>query len=141
VEWQQPVQKRIAVDTNQANELLQVYLGSGRVPPEVERQLRQLLELQSRISDHRKEEERLRKQRNGLNADSERVRENLNVLRRTRGNSALEQELARKLATLERELGLISGRQVQLSEAVAELEAKVKALIKDVSLDAEQSAR
>jgi len=135
VEWQQPVQRSVAIDSSNASELLRVYLGDGKALPEVARVIQQVLELQSNLADQRKEESRIRAQRATLTADTERVRENLNVLRRTRGNAALEQELARKLTTLEHDLGLLSGRQVQLSETIAELEAKLKQLIQNVSLD------
>jgi len=134
VEWQQPVQRAVAIDSSNASELLRVYLGGGQAPPAVARVLQQALELQSNLADQRKEEARLRTQHAAWTADSARVRENLNVLRRTKGNAALEQELARKLATLERDLGLLSGRLVQLSEGIAELETKLKQLLADVSL-------
>jgi hypothetical protein len=138
VQWQQPVTRTVAIDSSNASQLLRAYLGKGSAPPAVARVIEQLLALQSQLGDHRQEEARLRQQRATWAADAERVRENLNVLRRTRGNAALEAELAGKLATLERELGKVSGRLVQLSEAGAEVEAKIKALIKDVSLEARE---
>jgi hypothetical protein len=138
VQWQQPVTRTVAIDSSNASTLLQAYLGKGTAPPAVARVIEQLLALQSQLADNRKEEVRLNKQRATWAADADRVRENINVLRRTRGNAALEGELAGKLATLERELGKLSGRLVQLSEASAELESKIKALIKDVSLEAKE---
>lgn len=138
VQWQQPVTRTVALDSSNATQLLQAYLGKGSAPPAVARVIEQLLALQSQLAEHRKEEARLHRQRSTLAGDVERVRENLNVLRRTRGNASLEAELAGKLATLERELGKLSGRLVQLSEASAELEAKIAALIKDVSLEARE---
>ncbi|HKO91495.1 MAG TPA: DUF4139 domain-containing protein [Polyangiaceae bacterium] len=138
VEWRQPITRNVAIDSSNASELLQVYLSGGKAPPELERVLRELLEIQAGIAEKRKEAGRLELQHRSLSADSERVRENLNVLRRTRGNAALEQQLARKLATLERDLGVLSGRLVQLSEEIAEREAKLTALIRNVKLDASQ---
>lgn len=138
VQWQQPVTRTVAIDSANASQLLQAYLGKGSAPPAVARVIEQLLVLQGQLADYRKEEARLNKQRSTWASDADRVRENLNVLRRTRGNAALEGELAGKLATLERELGKLSGRLVQLSEASAEVEAKIKALIKDVSLEAKE---
>lgn len=73
-----------------------------------------------------------------MEAGAERVRENINVLRRSRGNAAIGGALAGKPATLERDLGKLSGRLVQLSEAGAVLEAKMQALIQGVSLEANQ---
>jgi len=136
VEWRQPITRNVAIDSTSASELLQIYLNGGKAPPAVERILRELLEIKADLAEKRKETSRLQAQRGSLNMDSERVRENLNVLRRTRGNADLEQQLARKLATLERDLGVLSGRLVQLSEATAEREAKLSALIRNVSLDA-----
>jgi len=128
----------VAIDSNSATELLQIYLSGGKAPPALERSLRELLEIKADLVEKRREESRLRTQHAALSADSERVRENLNVLRRTRGNADLEQQLARKLATLERDLGALSGKLVQLSEATAERETKLRVLIRNVSLDATQ---
>jgi hypothetical protein len=136
--WQQPVTRTVAIDSSNATQLLQAYLSKGSAPPAVARVIEQLLGLQSQLAEHRREEARLHQQRSTLAGDADRVRENLNVLRRTRGNAALEAELAGKLATLERELGKLSGRLVQLSESSAEIEAKIAALIKDVSLEAKE---
>jgi hypothetical protein len=49
----------------------------------------------------------------------------------------LQLELARKLGKLEQDLSALSGRQVVLSEAIAELEARLRVLIKDVTLEAQ----
>jgi chromosome segregation ATPase len=126
----------VAIDSGSATELLQIYLSGGKTPPALERVLRELLEIKADLVEKRQEASRLDAQRASLSRDSERVRENLNVLRRTRGNADLEQQLARKLASLERELGVLSGRLVQLSEATAERETKLRALIRNVNLDA-----
>jgi hypothetical protein len=136
VEWRQPVTRNVAIDSSGATELLQIYLSGGKAPPALEHALRELLEIKADLVEKRQEESRLQAQRASLSQDSERVRENLNVLRRTRGNAELEQQLARKLGTLERDLGALSGKLVQLSEALAERETKLRALIRNVSLDA-----
>jgi chromosome segregation ATPase len=93
------------------------------------------LSIKEKIASLRKEEQRLTRQHNTLSQDQDRVRANLNVLRKTKGNAGLQQELAAKLARLETELGKLSGARVQLSEEVAEHEAKLRALIKDVTLE------
>jgi hypothetical protein len=63
------------------------------------------------------------------------VRKNLNLLRKTKGNAALQAELTRKLARLESELGKLSGRLVEISESTAELTTRMKVLIRSITLD------
>ena len=136
VAWMQPVNRTLAIDSANAGEVLQLYLAGGKAPPGLEKLIKQLLSIKAEIAEKQKEESRLATQHATLSRDLERVRDNINVLRRTQGNASLEHELAQKLGKLERDLGVLSGRRVALSEAVAELEAKLRSLIKDVTLDA-----
>jgi uncharacterized coiled-coil protein SlyX len=62
------------------------------------------------------------------------VRDNLDTLRKTKGNQALQAQLAQKLAKQEEELGKLSGKLVELSEAGAALERRLTVLIKNVRL-------
>ncbi len=135
VELAQRVERKLALDSNNTMELFQVYLAGGKAPPAVAKALKEVLEIKSQINDKRKEERRVRAQHEQLSRDQDRVRANLNVLRKTPGNDRLRNELAQKIAKLEAELGKRSGRLVALSEEIAELEARMMALIKGISID------
>jgi hypothetical protein len=135
VELVQRVERNLAFDSTNTMELFRVYLAGGKAPPAIAKTLKQVLELQSQVSDKRKDDERVRSQYEQLSHDQDRVRANLDVLRKTPGNEALRNELAQKLAKLEGELGKLSGRLVALSEEVAELQAQMKVLIMGITLD------
>ncbi len=134
VEWARSTTRNVGIDTSLGLTVLKVYLEGGKVPPEAAQTLKQVLELQSKLQDVRTESARLERLRNDLGRDQDRVRANLNTLRKTTGNQALQAQLAKKLALQEEELGKLSGKLVQLSEQQAELQAQMKALIKTVSL-------
>src|SRR5690606_23954621 len=119
VELVQRVERNLAFDSTETMELFRVYLAGGKAPPTIAKSLKQVLELQSQVSDKRKEEARVRAQHEQLSRDQDRVRANLNVLRKTPGNEPLRNDLAQKLAKLETDLGKLSGRLVALSEEIA----------------------
>lgn len=131
----QRVERNLAFDSTETMELFRVYLAGGKAPPAIAKALQQVLELQSQVGEKRKEDERVRMQHEQLSRDQDRVRANLNVLRRTPGNEPLRNELAQKLAKLETDLGKLSGRLVALSEEIAELQARIKVLIEGITLD------
>jgi len=136
VELAQRVERNVAIDSSNTMELFRMYLAGGKAPPDVAKTLKEVLELKQQVNDKRKEVEHVQSQHGQLSRDQDRVRANLNVLRKTPGNEQLRNELARKLAKLEAELGKLSGRLVALSEEIAELEARMKVLIRGISLDA-----
>jgi hypothetical protein len=136
VELVQRVERNLAIDSSNTMELFRMFLAGGKAPPAVAKVLKDVLALKSQVNDKRTEEQRVRTQHDQLSRDQDRVRANLNVLRKTPGNEQLRNELARKLAKLETDLGKLSGRLVALSEEIAELEAQMKVLIKGISLEA-----
>ncbi len=136
VELAQRVERNLAVDSTSTMELFRAYLAGGKVPPEIAKPLKEVVALKGQVNDKRQEEQRIRAQHEQLSRDQDRVRANLNVLRKTPGNDQLQAELVKKIAKLEADLGKLSGRLVELSEEIAELEARMKAIIKGISLDA-----
>jgi chromosome segregation ATPase len=135
VAWEEPITRTIAIDSSSARQLLRVYLKGGKAPPAVARVLEQVLSVQEQLDDKRKERQRVETDHAALSRDSQRVRDNLNVLRKTTGNDALQRDLARKLAALESQLGQLSGARVTLSEAIAELDKQLTQLVKAVTLE------
>ena len=65
------------------------------------------------------------------------MRDNLDLLRKVRGNAALKAKLTRSLAALEGKLGKLTARQVQLDEERARLQGEMRVLIGQITLDAE----
>ncbi len=135
VTWQQPIVRRIGIDTDLSTTVLKLYLGSGKIPKEIAGPINEILALKQKIVDNTHEYSRLKAQHDQLSADQDRVRENLNLLRKTAGNRALMDQLTEKLASLELDLGRLSGKLVRLSEENADLQRKMEATIRSVSLD------
>src|SRR5690606_26657002 len=120
VVWEQRAKHTLAVDSEAADVALQVFLASDDVAPQLRADLEAVLKLRDGIREQRREAERLDALHKALSADQARVRENLNTLRKTTGNDALQRKLAQKLEEQERELSRLSGLRVQLSETIAE---------------------
>ncbi len=138
VEWTSTLVRHLGIDTSLGVNVLKMYLEGGKVPEPAAKTLRQVLDIKTELESVRKESQRLRRTHDDLSRDQDRVRANLNTLRKTKGNQQLQTELAQKLARLEADLGKLSGELVQLSEREAELENKMNALIKTVSLSAKE---
>ncbi|MBN1607276.1 MAG: hypothetical protein JW940_11630 [Polyangiaceae bacterium] len=83
----------------------------------------------------RDERRRLEEQHAHLSAEQNRVRKNLDLLRKSKGNDALRASLTRKLEGLDADLGKLSGSLVSLSEKDAELTSRMKVLIRSVTLE------
>lgn len=134
VAWEKTQVRQLGIDTSLGLSVLQIYLEGGKVPPAARETLQKVLTIKAELEKIRTDTQRLRRTHSDLSRDQDRVRANLDTLRKTKGNQQLQQELARKLAKLETELGELSGRLVALSERQAELESEMNALIKTVSL-------
>ncbi len=134
IEWVKPTERRVAIDSTMAKTLLKGYLATGKAPPGVRAQIEKILAIKSEIDDLDAEAARLQKQHDALSTDQERVRKNLNLLRKTKGNTVLMDELVKKMASLENDLGQLSGRMVRLSEKKAGLERELKVLIQTITI-------
>lgn len=139
IEWVKPVIKRMSIDTSLSTAVLKVYMDAGKAPPAVQKQLAEILEIKRKLGDIDSETARLDKQHRDLSADQDRVRRNIKLLVKTKGNQALRKELVGKLAKIEKTLGTLSGRLVRLSEQRAELYSKMTVLIRGISLTVEPS--
>ncbi len=135
VAFRQPVQRSLRVDTEEARQLLQAQLEGGHLPAQAAAALRSVFELTERIAAAKQEERRVGAEHAALGRDQDRVRANLNVLRKTQGNAALQRELADKLAAQEKRLGQLSGERVRLSERIAALQAELGEAMAGVSLE------
>lgn len=134
VDWVKPVVRRVAIDTSLSTNVLKLYLASGKAPAHVQKDIDKILKLKQRISDINEDHSRLQKQHREASHDQDRVRANLNLLRKSPGNQALRNELTKKLAKLEADLGKLSGKIVKLSEEKAKLSREIKVIIRGVTV-------
>jgi hypothetical protein len=134
VDWVKPVVRRVAIDTSLSTNVLKLYLASGKASPTVQQGIDKILKLKERIGDIDQDHSRYQKQHREASLDQDRVRANLNLLRKTPGNQALRAELTKKLAKLESNLGTLSGTIVKLSEEKAQLTREINVLIRGISV-------
>lgn len=134
IDWVKPVVRRVAIDTSLSTNVLKLYLKSGKATPSVQKSLDKIIKLKARIGDIDEDHARFQKQHYEATRDQNRVRDNLNLLRKSPGNAALRAELTKKLAKLEADLGKLSGKIVKLSEEKATLSQQIKAIIRTVTV-------
>ncbi len=134
VELVSPAKRKLAIDSDLSETVLKLYLGSGEIPAEVKDGIEKVLKLKGEISKLEKDNRRYRKSRNDYERDQQRLRSNLDILRKTRGNKDLLRELVKKLAEYERKLGKLSADIVKNDEEVAGLKARMDILIRSISL-------
>lgn len=134
IEWASRTVRHLGIDTSLATNVLQLQLQGGKLPEPTATAVRRVLDLKAELEKNRAESRRLQRQHEALSRDQDRVRANLDTLRKTKGNLQLQNQLAQKLAQQENELSTLSGNLVQLSEKEAELENEMNAVIRTVSL-------
>jgi hypothetical protein len=136
VEWIAPVRRWIAVDTSLAGSVLRLFLGKGEVPAAVKPTLEKVLAAKEKLDKVEAELTRIRNLKGELEEDQHRVRANLDLLRKVKGNDALKAKLTRNLATLEDQLSKQTALYVKLDEEKAALQAEMRTLIGQVSFEA-----
>jgi hypothetical protein len=135
IEWISPTRRWLAVDTSMATSVLKLFLGSGRVPASIKPTLDKILTAKRRLEEIRRETERISKLKSELSSDQSRIRSNLNLLRKVKGNAALRARLTRNLAKLEDRLTKLTSQYVKLDEERARLRGTMQALIGEITLD------
>jgi predicted nucleic acid-binding Zn-ribbon protein len=118
-----------------ATSVLKLFLGSGRVPASIKPTLDKILTAKRRLEQIRRETDRVSKLKSELSSDQSRIRSNLNLLRKVKGNAALRARLTRNLAKLEDRLTKLTSQYVKLDEERARLRGTMQALIGEITLD------
>lgn len=136
VEWVSPVRRRLAINTHLAMTVLKMYIGTGKVPPRIKPILDKIIGARVRINNLSAEIGRIWRVRRTLEADQRRVRANLKLLRKVRGNARLKARLLKSLGNLEVRLSRLTARYVKLDEKRAGLRAKMRIWIGQITLDA-----
>ena len=138
VEFVTPVRRRLAIDTDLSTTVLKLFLGSGKAPDNIKKEIEEILSIKSKIATLTKERRLFYRNKNEYGSDQRRLRSNLELLRKTPGNKDLVRELVSKLARLERKLGKLSAKIVKADENIAGLRARLDVIIRDVSLSNEK---
>src|SRR5690606_8578679 len=136
VAWEQNALRSTTIDTDLNADRLFITLRNTKLPPEIEAVLNTVLAIKREADAARKQITHLNELRETLSSDQERVRNNLDTLRKTKGNAELQRTLSQKLAKLELELGQLSGQLVTQVERRAELAKQLSNLVADLSFEA-----
>lgn len=135
IEWVSPVRRYLQVDSSLAINALQLYIGRGQVPAQIKPTLDKILAAKSRIDEVGVELNRLARLRSELRGEQERVRKNLDLLRKVRGNAKLRATVTRNLGKLEDQLSKLTARYVKLDEERSSLRRQIRAWIGTITLD------
>jgi hypothetical protein len=121
--WEQKAERTTSIDTDMDAERLVLTLHNTKLPPDVDAALKQVLSVKIEADQVDREIQHQNQLKASLESDQERVRE-------TKGNAQLQQTLAQKLSKLEQELGVVSGKLVELIEKRAELSKRMTDMIR-----------
>lgn len=127
--WQQKTKRTTNIDTDLTAERLLLTLHNTQLPAQLKSALDEVLAVKREAEQVDRDVRHQQQLRSSLEHDQKRVRDNLDVLWKTKGNAQLQNSLAQKLSKLEQELGLVSGKLVELVEKRAELSKRMADLI------------
>lgn len=128
--WEQKAERTTSIDTDMDAERLVLTLHNTKLPPAIDAALKQVLSVKVEADQIDRDIQHQYQLKASLESDQARVRENLDTLRKTKGNAQLQQTLAQKLSKLEQELGVVSGKLVELIEKRAELSKRMTDMIR-----------
>ena len=135
VEFVSPTKRWYGVDTSMATSVLRMYFGSGKVPASIRPTLDKVLKAKKRLNEIAAEVSRISRLKGELTSDVRRIRSNLDILRKVKGNSALRGRMTRNLSKLEAKLSKLTASYVKLDEERARLRGTMRALIGEIRLD------
>ncbi len=130
-----PTKRWYGVDTSMATTVLKLYFGSGKVPATIRPTLEKVLKAKKRLGEINAETTRISRLKRELTGDVKRIRDNLNILRKVKGNAALRGRMTRNLSKLESKLSKLTARYVALDEERARVRGTMRALIGEIRVD------
>ena len=136
IEWVSPTRRWLAIDSSMATTVLKLFSSSGKIPAGLKPTIDKILAAKGRIAEIDGELGRISRQKSELSSDQDRVRANLDLLRKVKGNAALRARLTASLAKLEEQLSKLTSSYVKLDEEKARLEGTIRALIGEISFEA-----
>jgi len=138
VELVSPVRRSISIDSDLSGNVLKLFAGGGEIPASIKGSIDQLIEIKGRIHKLEEDNKRFKRSYHDYDADQNRLRANLETLRKTRGNQQLVNELVAKLADIEKKLGALSSDMIRNEEEIASLKARMDLVIQGISFEAEK---
>jgi len=132
-----PVTRRFGITSDQATEILRIYLGSQDLNAALKGPIEEVLTIKKRLGEIHREATTLETKKRRWEGAQERLRDNLERLKGTKGNGALIKAQVRKLAEADKELSQIVAQQVKLDDERARLEAKMIVLFEAIHLGGE----
>jgi len=134
VEEATPVEKRVRIESKLSTELLNVYLGSHEVSPELKATLDKVLKIKKRLALIQTDIDHLTAEKKRWLDSQRRVRANLERLNESDGNARLKRDQSKKLADLDDKISKLVAKLVKLDDDKAKSTAKLSILFEDVEL-------
>jgi hypothetical protein len=113
---------------------LKFYMTGDDVKPEVRKSLETFFAYRQRQGELKKKKNHLQEKYRNIERDQNRLRDNIELLRKTKGNKALLQKQIEKLMKLSNELSKISATIVKSDDEIADIEAKIGPLLEKINL-------
>jgi len=113
---------------------LKFYMTGDDVKPEVRKALETFFSYRKRQGELKNEKNRLHEKYRNWERDQNRLRDNIELLRKTKGNKALLQKQIAKLVKLSNKLSKISATIVKSDDEIADIEAKIGPLLEKINL-------
>jgi hypothetical protein len=135
----QPVSRRLALDGNASYDLLVALFDGGEVPAALKTALAKARAMAQKVAEARtslKDKRRIHRQ---LRGEANRMARHVERLGKARTNAALRRELSGRLAGYERKVAGINGDIVRLEERIADLNKRLRAVLRGVSLKERQT--
>ena len=138
VELVSPVRRSISVDSNLSDSVLKLFASGGEIPANLKSSIDQLIETKARIRKLEEDNKRFKRSYRDYDTDQNRLRANLETLRKTHGNQQLVNELVAKLADIEKKLGVLSSDMIRNDEEIASLKARMEIIIQGISFESDK---
>ena len=134
VEEVTPIEKRVRIESKLSTELLNVYLGSHEVSPELKTTLDKVLKIKKRLALIQVEIDRHTAEKKRWLDSQRRVRANLEQLNQSDGNTRMKRDQNKKLANLDDKISKLVAKLVKLDDDKAKSTSKLSFLFEDVEL-------
>lgn len=128
------VTRTLSFSSSLGMDSLKFYMTGDDVKPEVRKSLETFFAYRKRQGELKNKQNRLQRKYRTIERDQNRLRDNIDLLRKTKGNRALLKKQIAKLVKLSNALGKISATIVKSDDEIADIQAKIGPLLEKINL-------
>lgn len=134
VEEETPAKRNVEMLSAEGRDLIRAYVSSPDADKKVAEALAQAVEISDKLASIDRRIQELEQQRHLHTERENQIRDNLNLLRKSKTNDDLRKQLETRLGEIEKTLDAITREHVQLGEERYKLTEKLAATLKGVTL-------